>query len=40
VGVEGIVAHVPMRQTTPQITDNLAVIDEKVNDILRAQGCS
>lgn len=36
-GVAGIMAQVAMQQTMDEITDYLAVIDEKVNDVLRAQ---
>lgn len=36
-GVAGIMAQVAMQQTMDEITDYLAVIDEKVDDVLRAQ---
>ncbi|MCE0509351.1 hypothetical protein LVJ59_09900 [Microbacterium sp. KKR3/1] len=36
-GVAGIMAQVAMQQTMEEITDYLAVIDEKVDDVLRAQ---
>lgn len=36
-GVAGMMAQVAMQQTMDEITDYLAVIDEKVNDVLRAQ---
>lgn len=36
-GAAGIMAQVAMQQTMDEITDYLAVIDEKVDDILRAQ---
>ncbi|PTW90410.1 hypothetical protein C8A06_0094 [Microbacteriaceae bacterium MWH-Ta3] len=36
-GVAGIMAQMAMQQTMKEITDYLAVIDEKVDDILRAQ---
>lgn len=36
-GVAGIMAQVAMQQTMDEIIDYLAVIDEKVDDVLRAQ---
>lgn len=36
-GVAGIMAQVAMQQTMDEITDYLAIIDEKVDDVLRAQ---
>ncbi|MFJ6533534.1 hypothetical protein [Microbacterium sp. NPDC091662] len=36
-GVAGIMAQVAMQQAMDEITDYLAVIDEKVDDVLRAQ---
>ena len=36
-GAAGIMAQLAMQQTMQEITDYLAVIDEKVDDILRAQ---
>lgn len=36
-GVAGLMAQVAMQQTMDEITDYLAVIDEKVDDVLRAQ---
>ncbi len=36
-GAAGIMAQLAMQQTMKEITDYLAVIDEKVDDILRAQ---
>lgn len=36
-GAAGIMAQVAMQQTMNQITDYLATIDEKVDDVLRAQ---
>lgn len=36
-GAAGIMAQVAMQQTMDEITDYLAVIDEKVDDVLRAQ---
>ncbi|MFF7291055.1 hypothetical protein ACFY9N_00845 [Microbacterium sp. NPDC008134] len=36
-GAAGIMAQLAMQQTMDEITDYLAVIDEKVDDILRAQ---
>ncbi|GHD06239.1 hypothetical protein [Zhihengliuella salsuginis] len=36
-GAAGIMAQVAMQQTMDEITDYLAVIDEKVDDLLRAQ---
>jgi hypothetical protein len=36
-GAAGIMAQLAMQQTMDEITDYLAVIDEKVDDVLRAQ---
>ncbi|MER7127546.1 hypothetical protein [Streptosporangium saharense] len=36
-GVAGLMAQLAMRQTMDEITDYLAAIDEKVDDVLRAQ---
>lgn len=36
-GVAGLMAQLAMQQTMEEITDYLAVIDEKVDDVLRAQ---
>jgi predicted transcriptional regulator len=36
-GAAGVMAQVAMRQTMDEITDYLAMIDEKVEDVLRAQ---
>ena len=36
-GAAGVMAQVAMRQTMDEITNYLAVIDEKVDDVLRAQ---
>lgn len=36
-GAAGVMAQVAMRQTMDEITDYLAMIDEKVDDVLRAQ---
>lgn len=36
-GVAGLMTQLAMQQTMDQITDYLAVIDEKVDDVLRAQ---
>jgi predicted transcriptional regulator len=36
-GAAGVMAQVAMRQTMDEITDYLATIDEKVDDVLRAQ---
>ncbi len=36
-GAAGVMAQVAMRQTMDEITDYFAVIDEKVDDVLRAQ---
>ncbi|GAA2257353.1 hypothetical protein GCM10010415_18470 [Streptomyces atrovirens] len=36
-GVAGVMAQLSMQQTMDEITDYLAAIDEKVNDVLRAQ---
>ncbi|PVE94108.1 hypothetical protein [Microbacterium sp. TPD7012] len=36
-GVAGIMAQLAMQQTMDEITDYLAIIDEKVDDVLRAQ---
>jgi hypothetical protein len=36
-GAAGLMAQLAMQQTMDEITDYLAVIDEKVNDVLRAQ---
>jgi hypothetical protein len=36
-GAAGVMAQVAMRQTMDEITDYLAAIDEKVEDVLRAQ---
>ncbi|KGM14429.1 hypothetical protein [Cellulomonas bogoriensis] len=36
-GAAGIMAQLAMKQTMDQITDYLAVIDQKVDDVLRAQ---
>jgi hypothetical protein len=36
-GVAGLMAQLAMQQTMDEITDYLAVIDEKVDDVLRAQ---
>ncbi|KZE42055.1 hypothetical protein AVW09_11050 [Microbacterium sp. T32] len=36
-GAAGIMAQLAMQQTMQEITDHLAVIDEKVDDTLRAQ---
>lgn len=36
-GVAGIMAQVAMQQTMDEITDYLAIIDEKVDDVLRTQ---
>src|SRR6185369_7093775 len=36
-GAAGIMAQVAMQQTMDEITDYLAAIDEKVDDVLRAQ---
>jgi hypothetical protein len=36
-GAAGVMAQVAMRQTMDEITDYLAMIDEKIDDVLRAQ---
>lgn len=36
-GAAGIMAQVAMQQTMNEITDYLATIDEKVDDVLRAR---